>query len=141
MTKQFALKNQDEFPGGDVLEKTIGAENFTTWTEFETMPVATGCVPEWNYYKDTKAWLCKVCNKKETVCRLSVWEDGCFSVTFFFMERHLEDFAALDIPEKWTENLCLAKPIGKLLPLLIEVERKAMLPDLMKIVNYKKVAK
>jgi Protein of unknown function (DUF3788) len=34
-----------------------------------------GLGAEWNYYKDGKSRLCKVCYKRKTVFWLSVWDD------------------------------------------------------------------
>jgi hypothetical protein len=31
---------------------------------------------EWDYYKDGKSWLCKIINKKKTICWLSIKNTG-----------------------------------------------------------------
>jgi hypothetical protein len=95
---------------------------------------------DWNYYNDGKSWLGKVCHKKKTIFWLSVWE-GAFKTTFFFLERHLEGIAALDISEQIKEDFCRTKNVGKLLPMLITIDRQEQLPNLLKVIEFKKKAK
>lgn len=92
---------------------------------------------EWRYYNDGKAWLCKVTYKKKTVLWLSAWE-GFFRTAFYFTEKHLEGIAALDISETIKEDFCKAKPIGRLIPMIIDVNDKKQLNDLLTIVRFKK---
>ena len=95
---------------------------------------------DWRYYNDGKAWLCKVVHKKKTVFWLSVWE-GFFKTTFYFLERHLEGIAALDISEQIKEDFCRMKAVGKLLPLQISFDHQEQIADLLKIIQFKKGAK
>jgi hypothetical protein len=91
----------------------------------------------WQYYKDSKAWLCKVAHKKKTVFWLSIW-DGYFKTSFFFLERHLEGIAALQLDE----NCCtLEKEWGKMIPLIFNINDKKQFSDLLKVVELKKRAK
>ena len=80
-------------------------------------------MPEWNYYKDGNAWLCKVCLKKKTVFWLSVW-DKYFRTGFYFSEKYRSGVMELDIGDDLKENFSQAKPIGKLIPLAISVNGK-----------------
>jgi len=135
------LREQEIFPSKEVLKDILG-EVFDVLAELET------CVTQneldlsfdWNYYRDGKSWLCKVCHKKKTVFWLSMWE-GCFKTTFFFLERHLNEIAELDISEQIKEDFCRMKPIGKLLPMVIAINKQEQLVDLLKIVKFKKQAK
>lgn len=92
---------------------------------------------EWRYYNDGKAWLCKITFKNKTVLWLSVW-DGFFKTSFFFTDKHREDIEKLDIDEKIKLNFRNAKNIGRLLPLVIDVNSMSQVDDVLKIAAYKK---
>jgi hypothetical protein len=135
------LRDRDVFPSEDVLRNVLGEvydvlaalEKQVTQSEFSL-------TLDWNYYNDGKSWLCKVCHKKKTVFWLSVWE-GFFRAAFFFLERHLEEIDGLDISDQIKEDFCRMKPIGKLLPMVISIDRQEQLVDLLKIVKFKKELK
>ena len=132
------LREQEIYPSKEVLSNVLG-NVYDVWAALEQQ-VTQGewsLTLDWNYYKDGKSWLCKVCHKKKTVFWLSVWE-GFFKATFFFTEKHLEGLAQLDIAEQIKEDFCRMKPIGKLLPMLITMERQEQIPDLLKIIKFKK---
>lgn len=135
------LREQEIFPSDEVLKNVLGniypvyesLLNTITGSEY-------GLTCEWNYYNDGKSWLYKVIYKKKTVFWLSVW-DGHFQIGFFFTEKHLEGIAALEIDEKIKEDFCQAKPIGKLLPMIFRIRNEGQLPDLLKVVDFKKKQK
>ena len=135
------LREPEIFPSKEVLKDILGKvydvleelESRLTQNEF-------ALTLDWHYYNDGKSWLGKVCHKKKTVFWLSVW-DGYFKTTFFFLERHLESIAALDISEQIKEEFCCTKSVGKLLPMLISINRQEQLADLLKVVEFKKKAK
>ena len=132
------LREQEIYPSKEVLQDVLG-EVYNVLEELETQ-ITQGELAltlDWNYYKDGKSWLCKVCNKKKTIFWLSVWE-GFFKATFFFTEKHLESIAELDISEQIKEDFCCMKPIGKLLPMVISIDRHEQLADLLKIIKFKK---
>ena len=128
------------YPTDEVL-KNVLCESYVVFEELTNKITNDfGLVLEWNYYKDQKAWLCKVLNKKKNIFWLSIW-DKFFKATFFFTEKHLEGFSVLDISENIKEDLCLSKPVGKLLPLLLSIDNKEQLDDLLKIITFKKSLK
>jgi hypothetical protein len=136
--EEILLKDQDVFPSKAVLEKVLKG-NYSTFEEL--MKIVTdkkyGLVAEWNYYKDGKSWLCKVCYKKKTVFWLSVW-DKYFKTAFYFTEKNCSGIADLDIKESIKKDFRDRKPVGKLLPLVIEMSKKEQIKDLLKIIEYKK---
>jgi hypothetical protein len=99
-----------------------------------------GLVPQWNYYNDGKAWLCKVGFKKKTVFWLSVW-DGYFKAGFYFVERHCPGVLELDIDDSIKEEFKSKKPFGTLFPLTLEMRRKDQIKDLLAVIGYKKILK
>lgn len=125
-------------PSKEVLEDVLGKSYpvFNELMEIITDP-KYNLVPQWNYYKDGKAWLCKVQYKKKTVFWLSVW-DKYFKTGFYFTEKNRLDIAALDIDEKIKVDFNSRKPIGKLLPLAINIGLKEQIKDAIKVIEYKK---
>jgi hypothetical protein len=140
MEKQL-LREQAVFPSKEVLKDILGSV-FEVFDAFETRLTQNDYALsfDWHYYNDGKSWLCKVCHKKKTVFWLSVWE-GCFKTTFFFLERHLESIAALDIAEQIKEDFCQMKAVGKLLPMVISITNFEQINDVLKIIQFKKTAK
>jgi hypothetical protein len=138
MDAELLLREQEIFPSKEVLKNVLGEVIYSVFEELKTRLTSDefALTFDWNYYRDGKAWLCKVCRKKKTVLWLSVW-DGFFKASFYFTEKHLESIAALDISEEIKEEFCRTKPVGKLLPLLINVNKHEQLTDLLKIVKYK----
>ena len=135
------LRDPEIFPSKEVLKDILG-NVYDVLEELETQ-ITQGdfsLTLDWHYYKDGKSWLGKVCHKKKTVFWLSVWE-GSFKTTFFFLERHLEGIATLDISEQIKEDFSRIKPIGKLLPMLIRIDRQDQLADLLKVIEFKKKLK
>ena len=92
---------------------------------------------DWHYYKDSKAWLCKVAYKKKTIFWLSV-HNGFFKTSFFFLQRHLDEISALKIEDP---GLIIEKEWGKMIPFIFSIKDKNQLPDLLKMVRFKKLSK
>ena len=132
------LKNPEILPTSEVLAEVLG-DSFAVFDEL--MKTITdpnfGLVVDWHYYNDGKAWLCKVVFKKKTVLWLSAW-DGYFKTTFYFTEKNSATIFELDIDDSIKKEFNAQKPIGKLLPLTIEMKEKEQLKDLLKIIEYKK---
>jgi hypothetical protein len=137
----YLLRDQEIFPGKEVLEKVL-ADSYPVYKEFIGIisDEKYGLVPQWNYYKDGKAWLCKVVYKKKTVFWLSVW-DKYFKIAFYFTEKTSPGIAKLNIDKSILEDFSHTKPAGKLLPLVITFRKKSQIPDALKIIEYKKSLK
>ena len=132
------LREQEILPSKDVLKEVLG-KVYNVLEELETRLTQDDLALtfNWDYYRDGKSWLCKVCHKKKTVFWLSVW-DGFFKTTFFFLERHLEGIAALKMDEN---GFTIVKEVGKLIPLIFSINDKKQLPDLLKVIEFKKKSK
>lgn len=136
------LLNDPETPPSEDLLKSVLKNSYLAYKEM--LEVITGegygLVPQWHYYKDGKAWLCKVEFKKKTVFWLSVW-DGYFKAGFYFVERHCPGVLELDIDESIREEFKSKKPFGTLFPLTLEIRRKEHIKDLLAVIGYKKSLK
>jgi hypothetical protein len=141
MKPQMLLKDPGVSPSNEVLKEALG-DIYNVFESFVGTITSEeyGLAPEWRFYNDGKAWLCKTVYKKKTVLWLSVWE-GFFKVSFFFTEKHLEGIAALDISEAIKEEFSKAKPMGRLIPMIFDVRKKGQLDDLLAVVRHKKSLK
>ena len=125
-------------PSPEVLQHVLG----TSYPVYEnTLAAITvdpyGLVPEWRYYNDGKAWLCKVVFKKKTIFWLSVW-DGFFKAGFYFVERHCQGIHDLDIDDSIKQELREARPFGTLYPVTLSISRSEQIRDLLTLIRYKK---
>ncbi len=117
------LREKATPPGDDILSDPL------------YLALMEGLQPEWRYYNDGRAWLCKVGDGRKTIFWFSVWE-GFFRVSFYFLERHLEGLAALE-----TTRGRLEKEWGKMLPLFFDVRDMQTVAEIQKVAQFKKNAK
>lgn len=135
----LALRDGDILPTQEVLETALGS-SYPAFEELNALLIAMEIRPEWNYYRDGKAWLCKMMSKKKNMGWLHVY-DGFFRVSFFFMERHLSAIADLNISDHIKEDFYEMKPVGKLLPMSIVVGDKEKLEDVLTVLRFKRSLK
>jgi hypothetical protein len=141
MEEATLLRDPHTFPTMEVLKDVLHA-SYSVYEELInviTTP-AYGLVPEWRYYKDGKAWLCKVQYKKKTIFWLSVW-DQYFKMTFYFTQATSSGVTALSIKKSLKEMLIQTKPTGKLIPLTLDIKKKEQLKDVLTLIAYKKSLK
>ena len=60
------LKDESVYPEEQVLKSILG-ESYNAYCELLKLYDDNNMVYEWRYYKDGKAWLCKVQLKKKTI--------------------------------------------------------------------------
>jgi hypothetical protein len=135
------LKDPAVSPTKKVLENVLG-KSYSAYEELMDIIENDnyGLTPQWNYYNDGKAWLCKVQFKKKTVFWLSVW-DKYFKMGFYFTEKNCKGIYELDIDDSVKKDFKERKPVGKLLPLTLVINKKQQLKDALKIIEYKKSLK
>jgi hypothetical protein len=131
------LTDPDAFPTAEVLEGELGRLYSVLKALMQTVESEDfGLTPEWRFYQDGKAWLCKVVVKKKTVAWLSVWSN-CIKLAFYFTEKSGEGVPDLDIQDALKEQYRTREPVGKLKPLVVELSRKGQLRDASTILRYK----
>ncbi|MBK1878772.1 DUF3788 family protein [Pelagicoccus mobilis] len=137
MKKDQLLIDPDVEPTSTVLEETLGPR-FKVYQELVSTLESEeyGVLPEWRYYKDGGAWLCKMARKKKTVFWLSAWKTH-LTCGFYFTAKTGEGVGDLKIERSIIEAFESAKPIGKLLPLAVDLKWSKQLADLYQIVRYK----
>ena len=132
------LREKEIEPVNEVLENVLGKELFNIYQELiKIFADEFSLEPQWQFYKDGNAWLCKVVDKKKTILWLSVWENY-IKTGFYFTEKTGTGVLKLDIDNKIKEVFEVAKPIGKLIPLIIDINQQKQIKDLKEVVKYKK---
>lgn len=141
MSAMMQLRDAAIYPTDEVLMDVLG-DVFKVYSLFiETITIdPLSLSVEWRYYNDGKAWLAKVQSKKKTILWLSVWDD-LFKITFYFTEKNIEAIAGLNITEAIKVEFCKAKPVGRLIPLILEVREIDQMDDLLTLVRFKKSLK
>ena len=141
MSAMMQLRDAAIYPTDEVLMDVLG-DAFKVYSLFiETITIdPLSLSVEWRYYNDGKAWLAKVQFKKKTILWLSVWAD-LFKITFYFTEKNIEAIAGLNISEAIKVEFCKAKPVGRLIPLILEVREIDQMDDFLTLVRFKKSLK
>jgi hypothetical protein len=137
MNDQLILQDPGEYPDEKVLGKKMG-DLYLVYSELVTELTSPprDLNHEWRYYRDGKAWLCRVGNKKKTVLWISVLE-GYFKVAFYFSAKAGEGIEKLEIAEDLKSDFRARGFIGKVKPLVIRVSDQSRMGDILKIAEYK----
>lgn len=135
MMENIILKDPNIYPENNILELVL-ERNYENYQKFINKINEKNLLIEWNYYNDGKNWLCKILNKKKTICWLSIWNIG-FKVTFYFTEKTINGIYELDINEKIKKMTTQINSVGKLLPMVITIDSEEKIKDVLKIVEYK----
>ena len=131
------LRDPEVEPTNEVLKREFG-DWYPVYKEFVTAISSEpqSLKPEWKYYKDGKAWLCKISRKRKTVVWLSAWKDH-FKLGFYFTDKTGAGINDLAVSPIYKENYESSEPIGKLKPLIAEVSKVSQLEDIYSLIEYK----
>ena len=129
------LNDETLYPDSDVLKRMLG-DSYGTYISLLKLFDANGMTYEWRYYKDGKAWLCKVQKKSKTIVWMSAWK-GYMKATLYFPEKHEERIRKLDIEEGRRETMTKTKRIGKSIPCMFEIRGDDVLKDFEKVMRLK----
>lgn len=134
------LRNPGQEPDDRLFREILSEKLYKTYEELLKMVSEMGLSHEWRYYNDGKTWLCKITHKKKTVAWLSLWENT-FKAGFYFTEKTGAGIMDLAIDNNIKSSFSQNKPIGKLIPLTLEIYHKTRLEDFRKIAVYKMALK
>ena len=134
-TNTIELTDENVFPDEGVLKDVLG-RSFNAYLELLRLYSDKGLSYEWRYYRDGKAWLCKVQNKKRTIVWMSAWK-GYMQATVYFPLRFLEDILKLSISEESRSKILKTKNTGKSKPCIFEIRNKKSIKDLEKVMSFK----
>ena len=116
--------------------KSILNESFRAYKKLLELFSENGMNYEWRYYRDGKAWLCKVQNKKKTIVWMSAWK-GFMQATLYFPEKYVDRVYELDIDERTKEKFRSIDNVGKSKPCIFEITDESILNDFEKVMVYK----
>lgn len=135
-----ALKNKEVFPDGKVLQMILG-ESFHAFNTLSNVLAQNEIVPEWRYYRDGNAWLCKLLAGKKNLGWLHVYQ-GYFTVTCHFMERHIPQIQdELQVSESIKKEFYEVQTAGKLMPMHIRIYSHELPEDVLTMLLFKKKMK
>jgi hypothetical protein len=135
IVEKLLLTDPNISPENNVLENVLGKQ-YKYYQKFVENLNGYKLMIEWNYYKDGKSWLCKIINKKKTICWLSIKNTG-INLVFYFTEKNINGVRELEIDEKIKEMVNKTKNVGKLLPIIFVLDNNDKIKDAIKIVEYK----
>jgi len=133
------LTDENTYPEKSILEKVLG-KSYNAYLELLKLYEDNGLVYEWRFYRDGKAWLCKVQNKKKTIVWMSGW-NGYMKAAIYFPERLIGDILNLNITQDTKNRIMETKNVGKSKPCIFEIRDKNVLKDLEEVMKFKIIAK
>ena len=137
---QQLLRDPEQVPDDKLFQRILDKTNYHIISKIVEILKETGLALEWRYYKDGKAWLGKTSYKGKTILWLSVWDES-IKTSFYFTEKTRSGILNLDIDSNIKSSFAVAKPIGKLIPLVLEIKNEETLRELKSIIEYKKKLK
>jgi len=134
------LRDEAIFPDDAVLSAVLGP-SFGQYSLLLDLFDRHGLSWEWRYYKDGKAWLCKVSQsgrtkKTRTIVWMSAWK-GFMKATMYFPEKYAPGIYDLGIGEETKALLRNAKLVGKSTPCSFDITADSSLADFEAVMVYK----
>jgi len=133
------LNNPDIIPDENVLKQVLG-KSYLAYASILELFNQNSMTYEWRYYKDGKAWLCKVQHKKRTIVWMSAWK-GFIKATIYFPEKYVTDIYGLNISQETKNSILNTKNVGKSKPCIFEIHTKSILQDFSVVMLFKLIAK
>lgn len=129
------LRDESVYPNEDVLRATL-EKSFDSYIMLLELFKNSDMSYEWRYYRDGKAWLCKVQKKKRTIVWMSAWK-GFMQVTIYFPEKYIDEVYKLNISQELKEKISTTKSVGKSKPCIFEIKDTNLFSDFEKVMNLK----
>lgn len=131
------LKNPAQEPNDNLFRSILDSPIYEIIKKIDEHIILAGLVLEWRYYNDGKAWLGKATKMKKTIVWISVWENF-IKASFYFTEKTRPGVLDLNFNEKNKSEFSKTKPVGKLIPLIIDIKDEQSLQDFNLLLNFKK---
>lgn len=133
------LVDPNAYPDEAVLRGVLGA-GYGAYGALMDAIAERGYTHEWRYYKDGKAWLCKVQRKARTLAWMSAWR-GYAKATVYLPERYLAGLAAIALSDAARRSIDEAGNVGKSRPCMVDLHVGADVGDLLALMDYKATLK
>jgi hypothetical protein len=133
------LRDEKRYPDKDILREILGS-SYESYEMLLKLFSNNDLSHEWRYYRDGKAWLCKVQLKKRTIVWMSAWR-GYMQAAVYFPLRLIDKVYELDIREEVKEKIRLTRDVGKSKPCIFEIREPEILRDFEKVMKLKMESK
>ena len=133
------LNDKTVYPDAEVLKNILG-KSYNAYCKLLKLYDDYEMDYSWRYYKDGKAWLCKVQKKKRTIVWMSAWK-GYMQATIYFPEKYINEIYKLDISKEMIQKIKNTNNTGKSKPCIFEIRNTKILKDINKIIQFKIIAK
>lgn len=132
------LRDESIEPSDEVLASLLG-DVYPVYERFISSITSDPlCLhPQWRYYRDVRAWLCKITDKKGTVSWMSIWEEF-FKVTTYFPKKHVDDIDRLPINQEISTKFHETRLTRKNPYFSLDISRMEQIDDLLTIMAHKK---
>jgi hypothetical protein len=132
---KIELRDEKIYPDNKVLSSILG-QSYKVYQQLLDLYDKYEMDYIWRYYRDGKAWLCKVQKKKKTIVWMSAWKNYMLA-TIYFPERLLDRVLELDIKDEIKEKIRSTKNVGKSKPCTFEIREENILFDFEKVMKLK----
>jgi hypothetical protein len=129
------MRDETIIPDDNVLAGILG-DSFPAYQALIQLFDENQLTHGWRFYKDGKAWLCKVQKKDKTIVWMSAWK-GCAHATIYFPEKIMDSIYALDISEDRKQIIRNTKNTGKSKACTFEVTSSDVLEDFNTMMQFK----
>jgi len=133
------LTDESIYPDETTL-RAILEESYDAYKELLNLFSQNEMTHEWRYYKDGKAWLCKVLKKKKTIVWMSAWK-GYIKAAVYIPTRLMDTVYALGISDETKERIRQTADVGKSKPCIFEIRNREVPVDLNVVMQCKMKAK
>jgi len=132
---RIELRDEYVYPDEHVLRAVLG-ESYDAYMRLTELFDTNQMSYEWRYYRDGKAWLCKVQKKKRTIIWMSAWK-GYMQAVIYCPHKFLYGVYELDIGETLKNKIRLTKDVGKSKPCIFEIRDQQIIEDFEKVMKFK----
>ena len=136
-TPQQLLRDPEQKPDEALFRSILAPTLFRVMEKIHRSLADAGIDLELRYYKDGNAWLGKATYRKKTIVWISLWEN-LVKAGFYFTQKTRPEVLDLPLSPEIKTLFAEAKPVGKLIPLILDIQDETSLPDFLTLVNHKK---
>jgi len=136
-TPRQLLRDPEQKPDEALFRSILAPTLFRVMEMIHRSLADAGIDLEWRYYKDGNAWLGKATYRKKTIVWISLWEN-LVKAGFYFTGKTRPGVLDLPLSPGIKTLFAEAKPVGKLIPLILDIKDETSLPDFITLINHKK---
>ena len=129
------LNDGNVYPDENVLKPVLG-RSYDAYTDLLALYDKNQMTYDWRYYKDGKAWLCKVQKKSRTIVWMSAWK-GYIKATIYFPNKYIDDLQKLDLSNERIQAIIDTKDVGKSKPCMFDIKNKSVVKEFEAVMIFK----